>query len=49
MRNKILEMKRTQLKQVALDAIKYAIPKCGRHPRFPDIPACGGDPCAITI
>ncbi len=47
--DKIPEMKKAQLKHIAVEAITYAIPRCGRHPRFPDVPACGGHPCAITI
>jgi hypothetical protein len=48
-RDKIPAMKMAQLKQISLDAITYGIERCGKHPRFPDVPACGGPPCAIAI
>jgi hypothetical protein len=38
-----------QLKRIAAEAIRQGIANCGQHPKFPDIPACGGEPCVLAI
>jgi len=48
-RDKIPAMKTDQLKQTVVDAITLGIERCGRHPRFSAVPACGGHPFAIII
>jgi len=42
-------MRKGQLIQTATDVINGGIERCGKHPRFKHLPACGGPACSKAI
>ena len=47
--NQTQTMRERQLIQTAIDVINGGIKRCGKHPRFNDLPACGGPACSKAI
>jgi hypothetical protein len=46
--DEISEADISQLKRIADECIRQGIANCGQHPKFRDIPACGGEPQVLT-